>query len=93
MLISEHSATHVKASKQKGTLPLEHGVSMQSPTAIRDRSADADMLFISLLAASPVHGALFALSMHERLCERGDFDHAAVWEAVLRLWAPLFNKP
>jgi hypothetical protein len=85
MLTSSHTTTHTTDAEQMGAPLLEHVGSVQSPVAIRDCLTDADELLVTLLAASPACARSFALFMHERLCERGDFDHADIWEAVLRL--------
>jgi hypothetical protein len=38
-----------------------------------------------LRASSPARMRSFAVAMHEIQCERGDMDHADLWQTILRL--------
>ena len=50
---------------------------------INSQEIDTTELASALIQASPDHAKLFALSMHEQLCEQGDFVHADIWQEIL----------
>jgi hypothetical protein len=85
MFTADHASGYVTTVEQVGALRLDPVVSEQPSATLREDPTEVNALFVILSEASPTRARLFALSMHERLCERGDVDHADVWEAWLRL--------
>ncbi len=48
------------------------------------KSAPDETMAAVLCQACPASALRFALAMHERLCERGEDDHAELWLGVVR---------
>ncbi len=51
-----------------------------------DQNGSAAVMLASILShACQANGRSFAVAMHERLCERGDQEHADLWFEVICL--------
>ena len=64
-------------------LRLAHGM-VAVAGDFRDGHTDPiDETAALLLRCCPASARRFAIQMHERLCERSDHDHAAIWLGVI----------